>query len=227
MNIKNEFGDKKWNLFGGSSPLVAVFNSIHPLEAEIVEIINEQTFPVRFDRNKHIASPLKHNRYIFLILQGSVHGYIKMGTDKITTWIAVENELAGTIRNLWTDEASDEYIETIDPVLAIAIPHAMSRQLYEQFTVANIIGRKMTEMHYRSASERAFIGRLPSAKKRYLRFLVTYGYLLEKVPLKYIASFLNMRLETLSRIRSELLRPKGRAAKLQNPTPPDENESRA
>lgn len=206
MNLKNEFGEGKWDDFGGVSPLIALFKSFHSLNADIEKIINEQTFPVRFAKNKHIASPLKRNRYIYLILKGSVHGYIKMGEEKITTWIAIENELAGTIRNLWTDEASEEYIESIDPVLAIAVPHSMSRQLYQQFPIANYVGRKMTEIYFKSASERAFISRLSTAKKRYERYLVTYSYLVDRVPLKYIASFLNMRLETLSRIRATIHR---------------------
>ncbi|RZK18290.1 MAG: Crp/Fnr family transcriptional regulator [Pedobacter sp.] len=210
MNLENEFGEGKWDDFGGTSPLIAVFKSFHSLNPEIEKIINEQTFPVRFAKNKHIASPLKRNRYIYLILQGAVHGYIKMGNEKITTWIAIENELAGTIRNLWTDEASEEYIESIDPVLAIAIPHSMSRQLYQQFTIANYVGRKMTEIYFRSASERAFISRLSTAKKRYERYLLTYSYLVDRVPLKYIASFLNMRLETLSRIRATLQKKDGK-----------------
>jgi len=206
MILKNEFGANKWEHFGGVSPLIAVFKTFHELNPEIEEIINEQTFPLTFAKNKHIASPFKKNRFIYLILQGAVHGYIKTEDGKATTWIAVKNELAGTIRNLWTEEASEEYIESIEPVLAIAIPHAMSRHLYNEFPIANFVGRKMTEIYFKSASERAFISRLPTAKKRYERFLVTYNYLVDQVPLKYIASFLNMRLETLSRIRTAMLR---------------------
>jgi signal-transduction protein with cAMP-binding, CBS, and nucleotidyltransferase domain len=202
MNLENKFGKDKWKDFNGCSPLIAVFKQFHQLNAEIEAIINEYTFPVTFEKNKHIASPLKRNRYIFLILKGVAHGYLKMGSKKITTWITAENDLAGTIRNLWTDEASEEYIETIEPVLAIAVPHEMSRFLYNNFDIANYVGRKMTEIYYRSASERAFLSRIPTAKRRYERFLQSYGYLVDRVPQKYIASFLGMRLETLSRIKS-------------------------
>ncbi|KQM68200.1 hypothetical protein ASE74_24220 [Pedobacter sp. Leaf216] len=201
MNIENIYGEEKWKAFGGFSPLIAVFKSYHPLNPEIENVINEWTFPIHFAKNKHIASPLKRNRYIYLILEGAVHGYLKMGNKKITTWIAAENELAGTIRNLWESEVSDEYIETIDPVFAIAIPHEMSKLLYENFPIANYVGRKMTEIYFQGATERAYISRLPSALKRYKRFLVSYPYLINRVPLKYIASFIGMRLETLSRIR--------------------------
>ncbi|WP_025145861.1 Crp/Fnr family transcriptional regulator [Pedobacter jeongneungensis] len=205
MNIENIYGEDKWAAFGGFSPLITVFKSYHPLNPEIENIINRYTFPIRFAKNKHIASPLKHNRYIFLILEGAVHGYLKMGNKKITTWIAAENELAGTIRNLWENEISDEYIETIDPVFAIAIPHEMSKLLYENFPIANYVGRKMTEIYFQGATERAYICRLPTALKRYQRFLVSYPHLINRVPLKYVASFIGMRLETLSRIRKQAL----------------------
>ncbi|NTE00740.1 Crp/Fnr family transcriptional regulator [Agrobacterium tumefaciens] len=204
MNIENIYGDQKWASFGGQSPLIAVFKSFHHLSPEIEQVINDQTFPVSFAKNKHIASPLKRNKYIYLILQGAVHGYIKMGSKKITTWIAAENELAGTIRNLWEEVTTDEYIETIENVLAIAVPHSMTKLLYEQYPVANYVGRKMTEIYIKGASERAFIVRLPTALKRYQRLLVSYPHLMNRVPLKYIASFIGMRLETLSRMRSKV-----------------------
>ena len=203
MNIENIYGDKKWTDFGGESPLIAVFKSFHDLSQEIKDVINEQTFPVNFAKNKHVASPLKRNKYIYLILKGAVHGYIKVGNNKVTTWIAAENELAGTIRNLWEDVPTDEYVETIENVLAIAVPHSMTNYLYENFLIANYVGRKMTELYIKGASERALLARLPTAQKRYQRLLLTYPHLMNRVPLKYIASFIGMRLETLSRLRSK------------------------
>ena len=203
MNIENIYGDKKWTDFGGESPLIAVFKSFHDLSPEIKDVINEQTFPVNFAKNKHVASPLKRNKYIYLILKGAVHGYIKVGNNKVTTWIAAENELAGTIRNLWEDVPTDEYVETIENVLAIAVPHSMTNYLYENFLIANYVGRKMTELYIKGASERALLARLPTAQKRYQRLLLAYPHLMNRVPLKYIASFIGMRLETLSRLRSK------------------------
>jgi len=81
----------------------------------------------------------------------------------------------------------------------------MSKLLYDKFPIANYVGRKMTEIYFLGATERAYISRLPTALKRYQRFLVSYPHLINRVPLKYIASFIGMRLETLSRIRKKAL----------------------
>ncbi len=76
--------------------------------------------------------------------------------------------------------------------------------LYENFPEANIVGRKIYEKYYRDAEERAFIARLTEATSKYKHFIATKSQLLNRVPLKFIASYLGMTLETLSRIRSKL-----------------------
>ncbi len=167
------------------------------------EIINLQTFPIKFRRNKSIASPFEKNHCTYLLLDGAIHGFLKVGTKHITTRIATEGEFVGPFIDL-TFGPSEEYIEAISTVSAIAIPHETMIHLYNNFTEANIIGRMLAEVQYREASERATVARLPSAKLRYERFLVSYQHLIERIPLRYIASFLGMRLETLSRLRTEM-----------------------
>ncbi|RZL64157.1 MAG: Crp/Fnr family transcriptional regulator [Pedobacter sp.] len=204
MNPEKIFAKDKWATYHGFSPIITVFKTYHPLNSEIEKILNEETFPVSFKKNKFISSPVHRNKYIFYILKGAARGYMKHGNKEITTWIAKENELVGTIRNLWVDEETDEYIQALEPIEAIAIPHEMSKELYDNYPIANYVGRKMTELHYAQAFERGFICRLQSAERKYLRFLKSYPDLINRVPLKYIASFLGIRLETLSRIRGRL-----------------------
>lgn len=204
MNPEKIDTENKWLQFNGFSPLITIFKAFHPLNDEIEEIINKETFPVIFKKNKFISSPLHRNKYIFLIIQGTVRGYMKHGNKEITTWISKENELVGTIRNLWEEEATEEYIQAIEPIVAIAIPHSMSKKLYEKFPIANYVGRKMTELYYAAAFERGYLCRLQSSERRYKRFLKSYPELIDRVPLKFIASFLGMRLETLSRIRAKI-----------------------
>ena len=155
-------------------------------------------------KNKFIISPVDKNEHLFLIVKGVVRGFIKDEKTEITTWISKENEVVGTIRNLWLSGESEEYLQALEDVELIAIPHMLSEYLYENYTEANIVGRKMMELCYRSAEERAYLCRISSAEKRYKRFLVSFPDLINRVSLKYIASFLAIRLETLSRIRAKI-----------------------
>ncbi|MFC3559136.1 Crp/Fnr family transcriptional regulator [Pedobacter jamesrossensis] len=201
VNLSEE---DKWKKYNNFSPIISVFKQFHPLNSDIEQHINLHTFPVSFKKNKFLISPIDRNLYLFLIIKGVVRGYIKDGKTEITTWIAKENEIVGTIRNLWLHGDSEEYLQAIEDVELIAIPHVLSDYLYDNFPEANIVGRKMMELYYRSAEERAYLCRISSAEKRYKRFLVSFPNLINRVSLKYIASFLAVRLETLSRIRAKM-----------------------
>lgn len=205
MNAESIFVEDKWAEFNGYSPLIKFFRSFHDVPDEIEYIINKQTFPVSFKKSKFIASPIHNNKYVYLLLKGVARGFMKDDNREITTWIAKENELVGNIQNIWDDDAkNEEYVQALEDVEAIAIPNVMSRHLYNNFYIANYIGRKMTQLHYLYACERSFISRLQSAERRYLRFRESYPELVDRVPIKYLASFLCMRMETLSRIKSKL-----------------------
>ncbi|GGG91194.1 Crp/Fnr family transcriptional regulator [Pedobacter zeae] len=204
MIAVNLSDDNKWKQYNNFSPLISIFKKFHPLNNEIERRINQYTFPVSYRKNKYLISPVDRNQYLFLIVKGIVRGFTKDGNSEVTTWIAKEDEIVGTIRNFLAESDSDEYLQALEDVDLIAIPHVLSEYLYENFTEANIVGRKMIELYYRSAEERAYLCRISSAEKRYERFLVSFPDLINRVPLKHIASFLAIRLETLSRIRAKI-----------------------
>ncbi|QDW25540.1 Crp/Fnr family transcriptional regulator [Pedobacter sp. KBS0701] len=201
VNLSDE---ERWKKYNNFSPLIDVFKKFHPLNDEIERRINQHTFPISYKKNKYLVSPVDRNKFLFLIVKGVVRGFIKDGSTEITTWIAKENEVVGTIRNLWVEGDSEEYLQALEDVDLIAIPHVLSDYLFENFAEANIVGRKMMELYYRSAEERAYLCRISSAEKRYKRFLVSFPDLINRVSLKHIASFLAIRLETLSRIRAKI-----------------------
>ncbi|RDC57999.1 Crp/Fnr family transcriptional regulator [Pedobacter chinensis] len=194
----------RWKKYNNFSPLISIFKKFHPLNDEIEIRINQHTFPISYKKHKYLVSPVDRNKYLFLIVKGVVRGFIKDGNSEITTWIAKENEIVGTIRNLWIDGDSEEYLQALEDVDLIAIPHVLSEYLYENFAEANIVGRKLMEIYYRSAEERAYLCRISSAEMRYKRFLISFPDLINRVSLKYIASFLAIRLETLSRVRAKI-----------------------
>src|SRR5690606_23861473 len=99
----------------------------------------------------------------------------------------------------------EELLQALEDSLLIEIERRAIDELYERFPETNIIGRKILECYYRDAEERAFLARLPSADRRYKRFVLTRPELLGRVPMKFIASYLSMTLETLCRIRAKMI----------------------
>jgi hypothetical protein len=67
----------------------------------------------------------------------------------------------------------------------------------------NVVGRKLLEEYYAASEERVYICRIPDARSRYQHFMETRQELVNRIPLKYIASYLGITLETLSRLRAK------------------------
>jgi len=77
------------------------------------------------------------------------------------------------------------------------------QEMYETFPEMNRVGRMLLEEYYAASEERVYIARLPNAQARYQHFINSRPELLNRIPLKYVASYLGITLETLSRLRAK------------------------
>ncbi|TBO41719.1 Crp/Fnr family transcriptional regulator [Pedobacter kyonggii] len=160
---------------------------------------------INVKKNKYLLSPIDHNACLYYLIKGLVRGFIKVGKKDITTWFSFGNEIIGAFRNPdGNAKHSTEYIQALEDAELICIPYKLIDFLYENFAEANIIGRKMLAHQYYLASERAILARIPMATERYREFEENSKVELSRIPLRYMATYLGMRLETLSRIRNKL-----------------------
>ncbi|HMR92869.1 MAG TPA: Crp/Fnr family transcriptional regulator [Chitinophagaceae bacterium] len=182
-------------------PLVKFISQIAPLNKEIEKYIYDHCFPKKLLRGKFLLKPGEHCQHYYFIHKGLLRAYIKYAGKEITTWINPENEITTSIRSMSNNEPSREYIQALEDSDLIVIPYTALQQLYDNYPVMNTIGRIVLEEYYGGAEDRAFISRIPNAEMRYDHFLRSSPELATRVPSKYIASYLGMTEETLSRLR--------------------------
>lgn len=181
---------------------IAMFlHSIYPLSKKILTFITSNSYPINLKGGEYLVKPGYNDDQLFLLKKGVVRGFMRDGKKEITTWINEENEVVGSIRNLGLHLPAMEHIQAIDNCTLTGIPYSAIEYLYENYSSTNRIGRIILEDSYRAAEERAYLCRLTSAERRYRRFTETNASLFNRIPLKFIASYLNMNLETLCRIR--------------------------
>jgi CRP-like cAMP-binding protein len=131
----------------------------------------------------------------------------------ITLWMSAENELVSSIDSLDTQIPAMENIEAIEDCSLLVMTNTQLQRLYELHPEFNIVGRKLLQHYYRDSENRSFIARLTTAEQKYALFLKQYNHLANRVLIKYIASFLGVTLETLSRVRSKMSTRKPKLAK--------------
>lgn len=186
------------------SLLVAALNSFHPLSPAIQKYLKNHLQPVFVKKGKLLLKAGDTCEYVYFIKKGAIRGFIKEDNKDITTWITAEFELVTSIYALDKKQGATENIQAIENCELLAFNYCDIENLYELFPEFNIVIRKILQQYYTDAEGRAYITRLHNAENKYKCFIQRYPHLVNRIPLKYIASFLGITLETLSRVRKKL-----------------------
>jgi CRP-like cAMP-binding protein len=187
-------------------PLVEFINKIYLLSEDIIEFMSSRTTFKKVMKGKFLLKPGECCKDFYYIHKGILRSYIKYGEKEITIWINPEGEITTSIRSIAGSRVSDEYIQVIENAELVVIPFEAMQELYEKFPEMNKVGRMLLEEYYAASEERVYIARLPNAQARYQHFINSRPELLNRIPLKYVASYLGITLETLSRLRAKKIR---------------------
>jgi CRP-like cAMP-binding protein len=185
--------------------LFQIINHFHPVTNPEIEIFFRKHLTRAFFRKgKLLLKAGEVCDYVYFIKKGAVRGYIREGVKDITTWITADGEMVTSISGLDSREAAIDNMQAIEDSELLALSYTALQTLYDKFPEFNIVVRKLLQKYYRDAEGRAFIARLTNAETKYKHFLMNHNHLANRVPLKYIASFLGITLETLSRVRKRM-----------------------
>ncbi|MBB5638496.1 CRP-like cAMP-binding protein [Pedobacter cryoconitis] len=184
------------------SSLFQLFNSIRVISEEFkIAIVNNSELIHVKKKTKLLEAGNRSNKIYFIVKGMSRVYYLDKDGKETTTWILVENDLLISVFSFFTGNPSFEYIETLEDCILIELQREKVDRLYNEFMEFNFIGRKLTEHYYIRNEIQANNLRMLSAKQRYEQVVLQSPNLLNRVPLGYIASFLGISQETLSRIR--------------------------
>jgi CRP-like cAMP-binding protein len=128
--------------------------------------------------------------------------YFKDGID-ITDSFAPENHMIVRVESLFTGQPSRKGIQMIEDAEIVSIDAAKLFALYDQFPLIERAFRKIFEASHVETVKRIESIQFHTAEERYDLMLREAPELLNRVPLKYIASYLGITQTSLSRIRAK------------------------
>lgn len=204
MNWRGKQGPTNQKRSPDISSVIAALEYFHPLSRGVKDYLQKHSYSCSFRKGKLLLKTGQVCEHIYFITKGAVRGFIKEGKKDITTWITVENEVVSSIYAIDSRTPAMENMQAIENCELIALTYDDFQNLYIEFPEFNIVARKVLQKYYQDAEGRAFIARLTKAENKYRLFIMRYGHLVNRIPLKYIASFLGVTLETLSRVRKKL-----------------------
>jgi CRP-like cAMP-binding protein len=141
--------------------------------------------------------------YIYFVEQGSLRIFYRKQQKEITEWLAMEEQFCLSITSFFQRQPSRLMIQTLEPGVVWGIHYRQLMQLADEYHEVERLLRKLVTASLILSQVRMESIQFETAQQRYQRLLQAAPDIINRVPVNYIASFLGVSRETLSRIRSQ------------------------
>lgn len=181
--------------------LLLALNNIHPLSPGLKEYFMAKLKTRTILRKEHLLQAGQVSRHIYFINKGLLRSYYIEGGHEISSKFTKEGDLMVSGPSFFQQKESAEFIQSIEDTLVCSICFDELQFAYKHFAELNIIGRVLITRSYMLSEQRLHFIRMRQAKDRYKNMMTHFPDLVLRVPAKYMASYLSVSEETLSRIR--------------------------
>lgn len=143
-------------------------------------------------------------RNIAFIEKGLMRLYYLHDGKEITNCFCREDTITASYRSMITQTESDIAIQAVEDATLIMLSYSDLQKLFVGDLFWQQVGRVAAENEYIVAEGHNRFLRDKSAQDRYIEILEHHPDLLQRIPLTYLASYLQISPETLSRIRKKI-----------------------
>jgi CRP-like cAMP-binding protein len=169
------------------------------------EDFNHYLLPVikvrRFGKKEIVLKAGEIENYFNFIVKGLVRKFYKKGHQEINTQISMENHLILSQESFHGRTPSEYSIEAIEPTTFVSISYDDLEKVYRQSHRMEHLGRLVVTfaMIIKDRWQMQMVKMTP--RERFLNFVTRNPELMQRVPQKYLASYLNIKPETFSRFK--------------------------
>lgn len=132
--------------------------------------------------------------------------YINDKGNVITTGFVNENKYATDYPAFIRQTPSKYFIECLEPSTIIKLPYHKIQESYQLFKTSEMYGRLIAEYVLTVQTDRVESFLFKNAEERYLDFIKHNQDIINRISLSHLASLLGIERQSLSRIRSKLVK---------------------
>jgi len=169
-----------------------------------LDILESVLVQMKFAKGEMILREGEVCRNLYYVDKGLVRQfYFKKGKE-MTEYMGTEGSVIMCIESLFKEEPTHLQVEALESVLIYALPKARLEEVAMHNVNIQILYRKILEESLINSQIHADLVRFETAQDRYQKLCKISPQLALRAPLVYIASYLQMTPETLSRVRSNI-----------------------
>lgn len=142
------------------------------------------------------------SRHFYYLHHGAVRIFYYKNDKEVTEYLTLDNSFFLSILSFFRQQPSRLIIQLLEPSELLAIHHDDLMRLCDRYHDVERLFRLMLTESLIISQYRVDSLQFETAEQRYKNLITNHPGILQRVPLMYIASFLGVTLETLSRIRA-------------------------
>jgi len=135
---------------------------------------------------------------LYFIRKGLLKCFYIVHEREVSDWFFGELESVVAIDSFYDQTPGSDFIQALEDCELFYISYDELDYLYRTFVEFNVVGRVLTNKYLRIWHRQARNIRMLTADERYLFLLNTQPDLINRVPVRDLASYLDMSRETLS-----------------------------
>ncbi len=186
----------------GGNPFLIYLQKFIPLtekefEEEILPIVKIRSF----EKKQRLIEAGEVEENFNFILEGLVRKFYQKGNTQINTQISMEGQMILSQESFHSRLPSDYFIEAIEPTRMATIRYDDLEALYRSSHRMERLGRLIVT-YSMVIKDRWQIQLVKmTSRERFLNFVTRNPELLQRVPQKFLATYLNIKPETFSRFK--------------------------
>jgi signal-transduction protein with cAMP-binding, CBS, and nucleotidyltransferase domain len=181
----------------------AVVNSRYPeMSSEGRKIVESVLVRRDLNRGEMLIHEKQISRHMVFVAKGMLRQYYFKNGKEVTEHFSYEGCILMCIESLLKQEPTKLVAEALEQSTVYLLPYDTLLKLTESVKEINIFYRKVLEYSLITSQIKADSWRFEIASERYNLLMKTHPEVIKRAPLSYIASYLLMTPETLSRVRA-------------------------
>ncbi|RYG04416.1 MAG: Crp/Fnr family transcriptional regulator [Chitinophagaceae bacterium] len=182
-----------------------IFHYLHsrvgPISREQFDLFTPFFIFRSFGKKEIILNKDEVDDHLNVVAEGLVRKYVVTGKNEVTIQLATEGHIIQSEISFHKRVPSEVILETIEASVLVSMTFENVQKILAQIPIAEALGRAMVTQMFIKKDSRYFNQLGKTTREKFLDYITNHPHMMQRVPQKILASYLNIKPETFSRLK--------------------------
>jgi len=158
----------------------------------------------KFGKREILVHQGEVDNYLNLVVKGLVRKYLPVKKNNVILQLATEGHVVQSEISYLTKTPSMVILETLEPTILVSLTYDKMEEALDRFPKGERLGLMILSGMFIKKDENRYNRLAKSTRERFFDYIDHHQHMLQRVPQKYLASYLQIKPETFSRLKALL-----------------------